>query len=516
MITPYDQFNYSALKLPSLDEMLKVPTMLKAEEDKAQEGFLSQQAMLASVKNNLIPGVDDEAIKAVNQEEQLIKQSVDELSTNGITQSARRNLLNAKQNYLSNISPIDKALQARENVAQTYSKLKVSDPTIEFNSPYTLSVNEIINNPDILNNLGAVSGAKIFDFAQKTFSDVSKYIRQVAPQVLSSGIPYQYITAVMSGATIDDVELAQQILNSDKDMTAYEANEVTELLVNTAKTLIDSTGIDQYFGNDPIAYNKLLGFVYSGMNSALGSKQFGSITDNSGSKNHSDTPTSRTFEDLLNMDWSSRVTLYPNEEFTVSTKEAKTIEKEMRKWQDELKQGNKTHQKEYNKAVEKYNKILIENQIYSPNLVDTQNITDRMLTGLASPKKGWTFKEINRDSGSIRKKSIDVDKVTPYLNNSTKYIYQPSIGLIATGINSDTTKGDTKSFVVPPSVFGTVYSNLWNEAQNYITKVSNNKSLSEEEKAQLTGQIYRVIAGSLVEETNAIIKRTPGSGKNDD
>lgn len=273
-VNAYDRLEYGEFKLPSLQELMIAPAYQREQHNLAEQSYLEQEALNADANSRLIPGVDDDAMAVINEQNNLISQSLQDLSKKGVSPNVRQQLIQAKRNYLQKVSPIQRAALEREQVANMVREARMKDPTLFAQDPYAVSIGRWMTDPNS-RTPGMVSGTQITQRVSNAAKQFSTYINQNLPQLAKSGLPYQYFTAVMSGASLDDVMNAMV-----KDgASVQQASQMSNMLRTLADDVVTSSRAREYFGDNPDTIEQIMGYANEGLYSALGQKKFGSMTD---------------------------------------------------------------------------------------------------------------------------------------------------------------------------------------------------------------------------------------------
>lgn len=276
-VNAYDKLEYGEFKLPSLQELMIAPAYQREQHNLAEQSYLEQEALNADANSRLIPGIDDEAMAVINEQNNLISQSLQDLSKKGVSPNVRQQLIQAKRNYLQKVSPIQRAALEREQVANMVREARMKDPTLFAQDPYAVSIGKWMSDPNS-RTPGMVSGTQITQRVSNAAKQFSTYINQNLPQLAKSGLPYQYFTAVMSGASLDDVMNAMV-----KDgASVQQASQMSNMLRTLADDVVTSSRAREYFGDNPDTIEQIIGYANEGLYSALGQKKFGNMTDEYG------------------------------------------------------------------------------------------------------------------------------------------------------------------------------------------------------------------------------------------
>lgn len=209
------------------------------------------------------------------------KRAADELATKGFIDSGRRrNLYGLKQQYNQNVVPLQNQLKIRQERAEELRRMQLQDPTFRA----TLNPNEIgltsgLKNPEAFNYSG-VSGNQMYKSVAEKANQLSKVIEQEHPELIKSGLSYNYFTAVQSGASLEQVDAAMRRQFNPKDV-----DKMTNLMRGVVESTFNEFGVSQKFANNPKVQDELWQTASQGLYAALGSKQFGTMHDSWGEGN---------------------------------------------------------------------------------------------------------------------------------------------------------------------------------------------------------------------------------------
>lgn len=209
------------------------------------------------------------------------KKAADELATKGFIDSGRRrNLYGLKQQYNQNVVPLQNQLKIRQERAEELRRMKLQDPTFRATmNPSDIGLTEGLKNPDAFNYDG-ISGNQMYKSVAEKASQLSKVIEQEHPDLIKSGLSYNYFTAVQSGASLEQVDAAMRRQFNPKDV-----DKMTNLMRGVVESTFNEFGVPQKFANNQKVQDELWQTASQGLYAALGSKQFGSMHDSWGEGN---------------------------------------------------------------------------------------------------------------------------------------------------------------------------------------------------------------------------------------
>lgn len=204
----------------SLQELLPIYQANAQAQYQAEEAF-SQLQMKADQWEKLANNAQDADVyntyKAYSNQ---LKAAADDILNNGINTASRRNLMNMRAQYASNIIPIEEAYNKRQQQAQVLWQARLQDPTLITQDPSELGLSYYIKNP--------------------TYT----------PQSYSGKL----LTA----------QSAQAAQNLAKTLSSYGKGEPIDSYTNTfiQKHGLTRNDIQKYLNGETTATNKVLGAIY--------------------------------------------------------------------------------------------------------------------------------------------------------------------------------------------------------------------------------------------------------------
>lgn len=144
------------------DELLKPIRDLETAHQALEDQYAQYNSSAGTVGSYLDEARDSVVYPIYNTYETDLEKAADDLSKNGLSPQARRNLLSLKSRWNSEIVPIANAVQARQDYIKNYQEAYAKDNTLLSSmNPYTVSVDSFLNGntPSRLD----VSGAQIYD-----------------------------------------------------------------------------------------------------------------------------------------------------------------------------------------------------------------------------------------------------------------------------------------------------------------------------------------------------------------
>lgn len=131
----------------SLQELLPIYQANAQAQYQAEEAF-SQLQMKADQWEKLANNAQDADVyntyKAYSNQ---LKAAADDILNNGINTASRRNLMNMRAQYVSNIIPIEEAYNKRQQQAQVLWQARLQDPTLIAQDPSELGLSYYMKNP---------------------------------------------------------------------------------------------------------------------------------------------------------------------------------------------------------------------------------------------------------------------------------------------------------------------------------------------------------------------------------
>lgn len=204
----------------SLQELLPIYQANAQAQYQAEEAF-SQLQMKADQWERLANNAQDADVysKYKSYSNQL-KEAANDVLNNGINAASRRNLMNMRAQYASNIIPIEEAYNKRQQQAQVLWQARLQDPTLITQDPSELGLSYYMKNP--------------------TYT----------PQSYSGKL----LTA----------QSAQAAQNLAKTLSSYGKGEPIDGYTNTfiQKHGLTRNDIQKYLNGETTATNKVLGAIY--------------------------------------------------------------------------------------------------------------------------------------------------------------------------------------------------------------------------------------------------------------
>ena len=204
----------------SLQELLPIYQANAQAQYQAEEAF-SQLQMKADQWEKLANNAQDADVYNIYKTySNQLKAAADDILNNGINTVSRRNLMNMRAQYASNIIPIEEAYNKRQQQAQVLWQARLQDPTLIAQDPSELGLSYYMKNP--------------------TYT----------PQSYSGKL----LTA----------QSAQAAQNLAKTLSSYGKGEPIDNYTNTfiQKHGLTRNDIQKYLNGETTATNKVLGAIY--------------------------------------------------------------------------------------------------------------------------------------------------------------------------------------------------------------------------------------------------------------
>lgn len=238
----------------SLQELLPIYQANAQAQYQAEEAF-SQLQMKADQWEKLANNAQDADVyntyKAYSNQ---LKAAADDILNNGINTASRRNLMNMRVQYASNIIPIEEAYNKRQQQAQILWQARLQDPTLIAQDPSELGLSYYMKNPTYTpqSYSGKLLAAQSAQAAQNLAKTLSSY---------GKGEPIDKYTNTFiqkHGLTRDDI---QKYLNGETTAT-------NKVLGAIYQQVYDSSQIGNWANENQ--RRQAANFIKQGMWSAIG------------------------------------------------------------------------------------------------------------------------------------------------------------------------------------------------------------------------------------------------------
>lgn len=280
MISQYDQQNFAQYKPISMQEMWAPAAAMRQQHDQLQEEYAQQEEQGGLSLLGIDPVKDKVAYDIQQNYIARTKDAADQLATKGFIDSGRRRgLMEIKSLYTNQVVPLQNQLKIRQERADMLYKMKLQNPTYRATmDPNSVSLTSGLKDPNAF-NFDGVSGSDLYNSAAKKLEQLSKTINQDVPELKKMPkLSFQYFTAIQSGATPDQAANAMKREGYDPAVV----DKMTNMIHGTIDSTMREFGVyDKFKGNDK-AINELWDSTSQAAYNAIGTKQFGNVTDQAG------------------------------------------------------------------------------------------------------------------------------------------------------------------------------------------------------------------------------------------
>lgn len=145
-ITPYDNAAWSTYTPLTSQEILAPSMMMRERHDKLDEEYAAINDELQAIAF-IAEHEDDSDIKnRYSNFMDNLEEGRDELMNKGITSSSRRNMLDLRSRFQSEIQPLKMGYELRNRDVETYNQMLASDPTYIGQNPADRKISHYIKN----------------------------------------------------------------------------------------------------------------------------------------------------------------------------------------------------------------------------------------------------------------------------------------------------------------------------------------------------------------------------------
>jgi len=249
----------------SFDDMLK-PLLMYTQEYNAIEDAASDLATKASVWEGMAnEQTDPEAYAQYKRYADDLQRQAVNLSHNGLNPTTRRELLNLKRRYSSEITPIEQAYANRKAQVDEQRKAMLQNPTLLLSRRADMtSLDDYMRNPQL--GYESYSGALLTQQVGQAASAIAKELRDYG-----NGKPLDGFTKTwLQQHGFTAAEVAQAINNPDSPRSSHILNT----LVNNVMT---DSGVPQWA--DRATLNQAYSYARQGLWNAVGQTQVQTYTD---------------------------------------------------------------------------------------------------------------------------------------------------------------------------------------------------------------------------------------------
>lgn len=233
------------------------------------EAYREQEAMYSDAmdKTEVVGGkINDqreaETYKKYMDYQTELQQSADAL-TKGLNMGSRKNLMNVRKKYASEILPIAQLIEKRDQIAEEQRKAAITDNSIMYDKDYSvMSLDEMAKNP--VNSYRAVSGMEL---AKQASHEAGSLARALITNPTYSTIVNGYLErGQMQGYT------PEQIISA----IANDKNAPPEL-INVINNVYERSGLSQF---DLASQEKGRSYINKGLYDAIGQAKSEAVQDN--------------------------------------------------------------------------------------------------------------------------------------------------------------------------------------------------------------------------------------------
>ena len=252
---------------------------MRAEHDKLQEEYSQQELLGGAASLGLQKGVDDKALADNQAYMSAVKSAADELATKGfIDAGRRRNLMGLKQQYITNVVPIQNALTERKKAIDIDRERRSKDSTyVSQFDPSKVAVTDYLGNTNAFNARG-VSGDAIYKDAAQAISNLKGIAASELPALKSSGLMDQYFTLMKNG--LQPEQAAALMKKQSKSQAEAESwTAMAKMTVSAIDGAMQRHGAYDIFKDNPAMIDKLWQDTSKAAIFGLGENKVGQMTD---------------------------------------------------------------------------------------------------------------------------------------------------------------------------------------------------------------------------------------------
>lgn len=250
----------SSFKPFSYQEMLS-PVLMATQAHQELENQYGELATKANVWEEMAnEQTDPYAYKMYKKYANDLEEQAGQLAREGLSTVSRRNMLNMKSRYSSEITPIEQAYAARQKQAEQQQEALLKDPTLILSRrAATTSLDDYIKNPQLAYD--AYSGKMLTAQAASAAGALAKEM-QNNPRKWRNILGNSYYETMMQKGFSSDAVLKAVQGNSDA------AKELTSIV----EDVIDSSNIRNWGDQNAIA--RAIDYARQGLWSAVGETQY--------------------------------------------------------------------------------------------------------------------------------------------------------------------------------------------------------------------------------------------------
>ena len=245
----------------SFDELLKPMAIYKEAYDKAEEDYNSLAVQAEQWRDVANRTQSPKAYAIFHEYEDALNKAADDFSR-GMTLQTGNQLLNLKRRYASDIMPIGKAATRKKELMEEQRKLELQDPRFWQRNAADISIDELMENPDVTYGNS---------YSKKALTSEAAAIAQN----LSKGMPVDEYTNTFikhSGLQPSDIQ----------DYLEGKPSAVSSMLKRIHDQVLSTSGIDTW--GDKLTKAQATEAINKGMWSAIGESTVQTIDNYSARK----------------------------------------------------------------------------------------------------------------------------------------------------------------------------------------------------------------------------------------
>lgn len=254
----------------TFEEMLR-PIAMYGQEYRAQEDALSELAIKANVFEGMAnEQTDPYAYKMYKKYADDLESQAGQLSREGLSLSSRKNMLQMRERYSKEITPIEVAYKRREELAAEQRKAIAANPTLRYQRMASaMSLDDFIKNPS-LDYGESYSGALLTQQVAQAAANYAKVLTEEGG-LEKLGLPFQYKSKIRHGAS------PEEILAVINDAALDGHQGAVNFLRTIRDQVMQSSGVADWA--DPSTLREFTSFANQGLYSALGQTEIKNYTD---------------------------------------------------------------------------------------------------------------------------------------------------------------------------------------------------------------------------------------------
>lgn len=267
----------SKFKPFSYAEML-APVQAATQAHQELESAYSDLSTKANIWDKLAGETTDQKAHSIYQKyADDLKAQAEELAKNGINPTSRQAMLNMKNRYTKEITPIETAFNKKQADIKAQQDIRLKDPSRRFNTyARDLTVSDYMDNPGLDVMGDNASGDLLYAQVAKQAANFKNQL-QTPKGIKSLGLPFQYELQHVKGATPEEINDA--IVNGVNAKTP-----IGRMLGQILDNAMDGSGVRNWssmngdYANNH-TYQELRTMAARGLWDALGSTDSKYLTD---------------------------------------------------------------------------------------------------------------------------------------------------------------------------------------------------------------------------------------------